>query len=115
MGSQKEVLSEIFTISHQTNMGMSSNAADWVIIDVTGMTKTTKADKILKVLKSGGQGGIRCCKISDQYHNEARNKNCISITILKEDYENENKTPDYPASWIMEEDYNGQPEAGPLL
>merc|ERR1712243_71261 len=62
---------------------MSENPKDWVIIDITGMTKSTKTEKVLKTLKSGGQG-IRCCKVSDQYHNEARNKNCISITILRE-------------------------------
>merc|ERR1712243_9681 len=94
---------------------MSENPKDWVIIDITGMSKSTKTEKVLKTLKSGGQGGIRCCKVSDQYHNEARNKNCISITILREDYENEAKQPDYPASWILEEDYTGSPVPGPLL
>merc|ERR1712014_496379 len=99
----------------RSKLTMSDNPADWVVIDITGMTKTTKKDKILKVLKSAGGGGIRCCKVSDQYHNDARNKNCISITILREDYENEAKQPDYPASWILEEDYNGKPEPAALL
>ena len=31
---------------------MSNNPADWVVVDITGMTKTTKTDKVLKVLKS---------------------------------------------------------------
>ena len=38
--------------------------SDWVVLDISAMTKTTKADKVLKVLKAGG---MTVCKISDQY------------------------------------------------
>ena len=60
------------------------------------------------------QGGVACCKISDPYQNEFRNKPTISITVKRADYES--KSPDYPGSWIIEEDYvQTNPEVGPLL
>merc|ERR1711951_174242 len=103
-------------MGRHTTYRASNMSGEWMIIDITGMTKTTKADKILKVLKSGGGGGVRCCKITDQYHNEARNKNCISITVMRADYENEARLPEFPGSWIMEEDYTQpNPEGGALL
>jgi len=85
--------------------------ADWVVIDITSFTKTTTKEKVIKILKAGG---VRVCNVTDPYMNEARNKNCISATIQREDYET--KTPDYPGSWIIEEDYSQpEPATGPLL
>ena len=84
---------------------------DWVVLDITAITKTTNRDKVLKILKAGG---MTVCKVTDQYQNTARNKNAISITVKRADYES--KSPDYPGSWIIEEDYaQTNPEAGPLL
>merc|ERR1712142_693197 len=82
--------------------------SEWVVLDITAFTKTTKKDKVLKDAK------MDCCKITDPYHNENRNKPTISITVKRADFEN--KSPDYPGSWIIEEDYTQtNPEVGPLL
>ena len=68
---------------------------DWVVLDITAITKTTNRDKVLKILKAGG---MTVCKVTDQYQNTARNKNAISITVKRADYET--KTPDYPGQNI---------------
>merc|ERR1712059_45945 len=87
------------------------NMSEWVVLDITSFTKTTKREKVLKILK---EGKMDCCKITDPYMNTDRNKNCISITVKRSDYES--KTPDYPGSWIIEEDYTqSNPEGGALL
>merc|ERR1719398_199022 len=74
--------------------------SDWVVLDISAMTKTTNREKVLKVLKAGG---MTVCKVTDQYMRPTKNKNVISITVKRADYES--KTPDYPGSWIIEEDY----------
>jgi len=74
--------------------------SDWVVLDISAMTKTTNREKVLKVLKAGG---MTVCKVTDQYMSPTKNKNVISITVKRADYES--KTPDYPGSWIIEEDY----------
>merc|ERR1711971_712789 len=84
--------------------------SEWVVLDITAMTKSTTREKVLKVLKAGG---ITVCKVTDPYMNEARNKNAISITVKRADYET--KSPDYPGSWIIEEDYTAQPEVSDPL
>merc|ERR1711909_72922 len=93
--------------------GSQANPArmsEWVVLDITAMTKSTTREKVLKVLKAGG---ITVCKVTDPYMNEARNKNAISITVKRAD--NETKSPDYPGSWIIEEDYTAQPEVSDPL
>jgi hypothetical protein len=70
--------------------------SDWVVLDITAITKTTNRDKVLKILKAGG---MTVCKVTDQYQNTARNKNAISITVKRADYET--KTPDYPGKAIL--------------
>merc|ERR1712071_429430 len=84
--------------------------SDWVVLDITAMTKSTNREKVLKILKAGG---MTVCKVTDPYMSEARNKNAISITVKRTDYES--KTPDYPGSWIIEEDYNAQSEVSAPL
>merc|ERR1712106_245204 len=85
--------------------------SEWVVLDITAMVKTTKKDKVLKILKDAK---VEVCTITDQYMSETRNKNCISTTVKRSDFES--KTPDYPGSWIIEEDYvNLNPEVGPPL
>merc|ERR1711997_606638 len=84
--------------------------SEWVVLDITAMTKSTTREKVLKVLKAGG---MTVCKVTDPYMNEARNKNAISITVKRADYET--KSPDYPGSWIIEEDYTAQPEVSDPL
>merc|ERR1711890_63017 len=74
--------------------------SDWVVLDISAMTKTTNREKVLKVLKAGG---MTVCKVTDPYMSPTKNKNVISITVKRADYET--KTPDYPGSWIIEEDY----------
>ena len=97
--------------------GSQANPArmsEWVVLDITAMTKSTTREKVLKVLKAGG---MTVCKVTDPYMNEARsgfvysqylfyscsficenftirNKNAISITVKRADYET--KSPDYP-------------------
>merc|ERR1712210_177737 len=68
--------------------------SDWVVLDISAMTKTTNREKVLKVLKAGG---MTVCKVTDQYMSPTKNKNVISITVKRADYES--KTPDYPGSW----------------
>merc|ERR1711970_659953 len=86
--------------------------SEWVCLDITSFTKTTKKDKILKILKDAK---VDVCEISDPYQSELRNKPTITITVKRAHYEDENKTPDYPGSWIIEEDYSKQPAGGALL
>ena len=38
--------------------------SDWVVLDISAMTKTTNREKVLKVLKAGG---MTVCKVTDQY------------------------------------------------
>merc|ERR1712241_1161122 len=88
----------------------SSNMSEWVRLDITSMVKTTKTEKILKILK---EAKVECCTVTDQYNNTERNKNCISIEIKRADFES--KTPDWPGSWIIEEDYAATPAGGPNI
>merc|ERR1711936_829221 len=96
----------IFLLKHSKNYFKMS---EWVVIDITSFTKTTTHDKVLKILKAAK---VDCCDIKGPYMNEARNKNCLSITIRRSHFEDESKTPDYPGSWILEEDYSQR--RGPL-
>ena len=43
--------------------------SEWVVLDITAMTKSTTREKVLKVLKAGG---MTVCKVTDPYMNEAR-------------------------------------------
>merc|ERR1712173_98541 len=87
--------------------------SEWVVLDISSMTKSTKTERILKILKDAK---IDVVKITDIYPSEARNKNVISMTVRRAHYEDESKSPDWPGSWIIEEDYTQKdPEGGPLL
>merc|ERR1712020_57729 len=87
--------------------------SEWVVLDISSMTKSTKTERILKILKDAK---IDVVKITDIYPSEARNKNVISMTVRRAHYEDESKSPDWPGSWIIEEDYpQKDPEGGPLL
>merc|ERR1712045_453630 len=87
--------------------------SEWVVLDITSMTKTTKSEKVIKILK---EAKMDVCKVTEIYQNEARNKPAISMTVRRAHYEDENKAPDWPGSWIIEEDYSQtNPEGGPCL
>merc|ERR1712203_912405 len=87
--------------------------SEWVVLDISSMTKSTKTERVLKILKDAK---IDVVKITDIYPSEQRNKPVISMTVRRAHYEDENKTPDWPGSWIIEEDYTEkEPEGGPLL
>merc|ERR1711930_43398 len=87
--------------------------SEWVVLDISSMTKSTKTERILKILKDAK---IDVVKITDIYPSEQRNKPVISMTVRRAHYEDENKTPDWPGSWIIEEDYTQKdPEGGALL
>merc|ERR1711944_289366 len=87
--------------------------SEWVVLDISGITKTTKPDRVIKILK---EGKIDVCKVTEIYHNENRNKSCITMTVRRAHYEDESKSPDWPGSWIIEEDYaQADPEGGALL
>merc|ERR1712001_765656 len=91
----------------------SSEMSEWVVLDISSMTKSTKTERMLKILKDAK---IDVVKITDIYPSEQRNKNVISMTVRRAHYEDENKTPDWPGSWIIEEDYTqSDPEGGALL
>merc|ERR1712107_702474 len=79
------------------------NMSEWVVLDISGITKTTKSDRVIKILK---EAKIDACKVTEIYQNESRNKPCISMTVRRAHYEDENKSPDWPGSWIIEEDYS---------
>merc|ERR1712025_235708 len=87
--------------------------SEWVVLDISSMTKSTKTERVLKILKDAK---IDVVKITDIYPSEQRNKNVISMTVRRAHFEDESKTPDWPGSWIIEEDYTQKdPEGGPLL
>merc|ERR1712072_78679 len=87
--------------------------SEWVVLDISSMTKSTKTERILKILKDAK---IDVVKITDIYPSEQRNKNVISMTVRRAHFEDESKTPDWPGSWIIEEDYTQKdPEGGALL
>merc|ERR1712024_155318 len=87
--------------------------SEWVVLDISSMTKSTKTERVLKILKDAK---IDVVKITDIYPSEQRNKPVISMTVRRAHYEDENKTPDWPGSWIIEEDYSQtDPEGGALL
>merc|ERR1712018_90542 len=87
--------------------------SEWVVLDISSMTKSTKTERVLKILKDAK---IDVVKITDICPSEARNKNVISMTVRRAHFEDENKSPDWPGSWIIEEDYTQKdPEGGPLL
>jgi len=94
--------------SHPKTKEMS----EWVVLDISGITKTTKSDRVIKILK---EAKIDACKVTEIYQNESRNKACISMTVRRAHYEDESKSPDWPGSWIIEEDYGATPEVGDLL
>ena len=39
-------------------------SSDWVVLDISAITKTTNREKVLKVLKAGG---MTVCKVTDPY------------------------------------------------
>merc|ERR1711881_378103 len=87
--------------------------SEWVVLDISSMTKSTKTERILKILKDAK---IDVVKITDIYPSEQRNKNVISMTVRRAHFEDESKTPDWPGSWIIEEDCTQKdPEGGALL
>merc|ERR1711931_394924 len=87
--------------------------SEWVVLDISSMTKSTKTERVLKILKDAK---IDVVKITDIYPSEQRNKPVISMTVRRAHYEDENKPPDWPGSWIIEEDYTQKdPEGGALL
>ena len=104
--------------------------SEWVVLDISSMTKSTKTERVLKILKDVSlnilnnlnitkillKAKIDVVKITDIYPSEQRNKPVISMTVRRAHYEDENKTPDWPGSWIIEEDYTQKdPEGGALL
>ena len=55
--------------------------SDWVVLDITAMTKSTNREKVLKILKAGG---MTVCKVTDPYMSEARFGIClIKIFVLR--------------------------------
>ena len=38
--------------------------SEWVVLDISAITKTTNREKVLKILKSGG---MTVCKVTDPY------------------------------------------------
>merc|ERR1712018_770229 len=87
--------------------------SEWVVLDISSMTKSTKTERVLKILKDAK---IDVVKITDIYPSEQRNKPVISMTVRRAHYEDENKTPDWPGSLIIEEAYTQKdPEGGALL
>merc|ERR1712025_1076009 len=87
--------------------------SEWVVLDISSMTKSTKTERVLKILKDAK---IDVVKITDIYPSEQRNKPVISMTVRRAHYEDENKSPDWPGSWIIEEDCTQKdPEGGALL
>merc|ERR1712079_727756 len=87
--------------------------SEWVVLDISSMTKSTKTERVLKILKDAK---IDVVKITDIYPSEQRNKPVISMTVRRAHYEDENKSPDWPGSWIIEEDFTQKdPEGGALL
>merc|ERR1712037_156997 len=87
-------------ISKETRSQKEKKMSDWVVLDISAITKTTNREKVLKILKAGG---MTVCKVTDPYMSEKKNKNVITITVKRADYESKN--PEYPGSWIIEEDY----------
>merc|ERR1712113_445683 len=83
--------------------------SEWVVLDISAITKTTNREKVLKILKSGG---MTVCKVTDPYMSATKNKNVITITVKRADYETKN--PEYPGSWIIEEDYAPWPRCATL-
>ena len=87
--------------------------SEWVVLDISGITKTTKSDKVIKILKEvrvftfnifhlsiDCQAKIDACKVTEIYQNESRNKPCISMTLRRAHYEDESKSPDWPGSAV---------------
>ena len=52
--------------------------SEWVVLDITAMTKSTNREKVLKILKAGG---MTVCKVTDPYMSEARFGICL-ITVF---------------------------------
>ena len=89
--------------------------SDWVVLDITSITKSTNREKVLKVLKAGG---MAVCKVTDPYMSNTRyrrllasvcyhstlivcirNRNTISVTVRRNDYET--KFPNYPGRFSI--------------
>merc|ERR1712062_748797 len=51
--------------------------SEWVVLDISSMTKSTKTERVLKILKDAK---IDVVKITDIYPSEQRNKPVISMT-----------------------------------
>ena len=43
--------------------------SDWVVLDISAITKTTNREKVLKILKAGG---MTVCKVTDPYMSEKK-------------------------------------------
>ena len=86
--------------------------SEWVVLDISSMTKSTKTERVLKILKDVSlnilnnlnitiillKAKIDVVKITDIYPSEQRNKPVISMTVRRAHYEDENKTPDWPGN-----------------
>merc|ERR1712226_1614953 len=81
-------------ISKETRSQKEKKMSDWVVLDISAITKTTNREKVLKILKAGG---MTVCKVTDPYMSDKKNKNVITITVKRADYESKN--PEYPGSW----------------
>merc|ERR1712201_16972 len=58
--------------------------SEWVVLDISSMTKSTKTERVLKILKDAK---IDVVKITDIYPSEQRNKPVISMTVRRAHYE----------------------------
>merc|ERR1711970_790877 len=90
------------TASHREEHYRSIAMSEWMILDVTGITKTTGEKKILQKFKDAK---VSCCRIVISESKEERGgKRCLSCTVKRSEWESDANDLD-PGAWIFEEDY----------
>merc|ERR1712114_32973 len=100
------------TASQREEQYRSIAMSEWMILDVTGITKTTGEKKILQKFKDAK---VSCCRIQIFESKEERGgKRCLSCTVHRGDWEREDNDLD-PGAWIFKEDDAAKPEGGEPL
>jgi hypothetical protein len=75
----------------------------WTVIDVTGMPKSAKENKILKKFEEGKVRTLMKVEIVESKE-ERGGKRCCTVTCLRSEYDSDQQEIDTGA-WIFEEDY----------
>merc|ERR1711981_1515431 len=99
----KQVTTSSFNLIVKMPKAVAKEPTKWTVIDVTGMPKSAKENKILKKFEDGKVRTLMKVEITESKE-ERGGKRCCTVTCLRSEYDSDQQEIDTGA-WIFEEDY----------